>query len=61
MIIILILIGFGIVLYSTVWGAALSDDSYDYISSARNLLAGRGFDSGGIARDDQGRIDPGPG
>ncbi len=38
------LIGVGLVLYSTVWGAALSDDSYYYISSARNLLAGRGFD-----------------
>jgi hypothetical protein len=32
------------VLYSTVWGAVLSDDSYYYISSARNLLAGNGFD-----------------
>lgn len=37
-------IGFGMVLYCTRWGAALSDDSYYYISSARNLLAGRGFD-----------------
>jgi hypothetical protein len=37
-------VGIGLVLYSTVWGAALSDDSYYYISSARNLLAGRGFD-----------------
>ncbi len=44
LVIILSLIGFCIVLYSTVWGAALSDDSYYYISSARNLLAGRGFD-----------------
>lgn len=33
-----------LVLYGTVWGAALSDDSFHYISSARNLLAGRGFD-----------------
>jgi 4-amino-4-deoxy-L-arabinose transferase-like glycosyltransferase len=33
-----------VVLYSTVWGAVLSDDSYHYISSARNLIAGRGFD-----------------
>jgi 4-amino-4-deoxy-L-arabinose transferase-like glycosyltransferase len=31
-------------MYSTKWGAALSDDSYYYISSARNLLAGGGFD-----------------
>jgi hypothetical protein len=38
------LIGIGLILYSTVWGAALSDDSYYYISSARNLLADRGFD-----------------
>lgn len=38
------IIGIGLVLYSTVWGAALSDDSYYYISSARNLLAGSGFD-----------------
>jgi hypothetical protein len=38
------IIGTILVLYSTVWGAALSDDSYYYISSARNLLAGRGFD-----------------
>jgi hypothetical protein len=33
-----------IILYSTVWGAALSDDSYFYISSGRNLLSGNGFD-----------------
>lgn len=38
------LIGISLVLYSTVLGAALSDDSYYYISSARNLLAGQGFD-----------------
>ncbi len=38
------LVGIAIVIYSTVWGAALSDDSYYYISSARNLLAGKGFD-----------------
>ncbi len=38
------LFGTLLVLYSTVWGAAISDDSYYYISSARNLLAGRGFD-----------------
>lgn len=38
------LAGLMIVLYSTAWGAALSDDSYYYISSARNLLAGKGFD-----------------
>ena len=37
-------IGVLIVVYATVWGAALSDDSYFYISSARNLLAGQGFD-----------------
>jgi hypothetical protein len=37
-------LGILLVWYSTVWGAALSDDSYYYISSARNLLAGRGFD-----------------
>ncbi len=46
-ILILCLFGFtgaGLVLYSTVWGSALFDDSYYYISSARNLLAGRGFD-----------------
>lgn len=36
--------GILVVLYSTVWGAVLSDDSYHYISSARNLSAGRGFD-----------------
>lgn len=36
--------GIIIVLYSTVWGPVLSDDSYHYISSARNLIAGRGFD-----------------
>jgi hypothetical protein len=44
LIILLGVIGFATVLYSTVWGAALSDDSYYYISSARNLLAARGFD-----------------
>ena len=44
LIILLSLIGIAIVGYSTVWGAALSDDSYYYISSARNLLASRGFD-----------------
>ncbi|HEX9091611.1 MAG TPA: phospholipid carrier-dependent glycosyltransferase, partial [Anaerolineales bacterium] len=33
-----------IVGYATAWGAALSDDSYDYISSARNLLSGQAFD-----------------
>ena len=38
------LIGISLVLYNTVWGAALSDDSYYYISSAQNLLAGQGFD-----------------
>lgn len=38
------LIGFGLVLFSVRWGAALSDDSYYYISAARNLLAGKGFD-----------------
>jgi 4-amino-4-deoxy-L-arabinose transferase-like glycosyltransferase len=38
------LIGIIIIIYSTVWGAALSDDSYYYISPARNLLSGRGFD-----------------
>jgi hypothetical protein len=40
----LCLIGVFLVLFSTTWGAALSDDSYYYISSARNLLAGNGFD-----------------
>jgi hypothetical protein len=40
---ILCLTGIGVVIYSTVWGAVLSDDSYHYISSARNLLAGEGF------------------
>jgi hypothetical protein len=44
LIILLSVIGIIIVLYSTVWGAALSDDSYYYICSARNLLVGRGFD-----------------
>ncbi len=38
------LIGTLIILYSTVCGAALSDDSYFYISSGRNLLSGNGFD-----------------
>lgn len=37
-------IGIVTVIYCTVWGAALSDDSYYYISSARNLIAGKGFD-----------------
>ncbi len=41
---ILSILGIGIVIYSTVWGAALTDDSYYYISSARNLLAGKGFE-----------------
>jgi hypothetical protein len=33
-----------IVIYCTRWGAALADDSFFYISSARNFLAGQGFD-----------------
>jgi Dolichyl-phosphate-mannose-protein mannosyltransferase len=37
-------IGVLVVVYATAWGAALSDDSYFYISSARNLLSGQGFD-----------------
>jgi len=37
-------VGVVIIMYATVWGAALSDDSYFYISSARNLLSGQGFD-----------------
>ena len=37
------LTGIIVVLYCTVWGAVLSDDSYHYISSARNLNAGGGF------------------
>jgi hypothetical protein len=37
------LLGAAVIIYCTVWGAALSDDSYYYISSARNLLAGKGF------------------
>jgi hypothetical protein len=44
MVSLLSLTGILVVLYSTVWGAVLSDDSYHYISSARNLIAGRGFD-----------------
>jgi hypothetical protein len=31
------------ILYSTRWGAALSDDSYFYIHAARDLLEGKGF------------------
>jgi hypothetical protein len=38
------LFGIMVVFYATRWGAALSDDSYYYVSSARNLLAGHGFD-----------------
>ena len=37
------LIGFALVVYSTRWGAALSDDSYYYIRPARDLVAGKGF------------------
>lgn len=37
------LAGFIAVAYATVWGAALSDDSYFYISPARSLLSGQGF------------------
>jgi hypothetical protein len=44
MVSLLSLTGILVVLYCTVWGAVLSDDSYHYISSARNLIAGRGFD-----------------
>ena len=35
--------GMGVILYATRWGAAISDDTYDYIHAARDLLAGRGF------------------
>jgi 4-amino-4-deoxy-L-arabinose transferase-like glycosyltransferase len=44
LILLISMLGAIIVLYNTIWGAALSDDSYYYISSARNLLAGHGFD-----------------
>jgi Dolichyl-phosphate-mannose-protein mannosyltransferase len=37
------LVGGRVILYSTRWGAALSDDSYFYIHAARDWLAGRGF------------------
>jgi hypothetical protein len=33
----------GLVLYTTVWGAGLISDSFQYISSARNIAAGREF------------------
>ena len=36
--------GLAVILYSTVWGAFLIDDSYFYISPARNLIAGEGLD-----------------
>ncbi len=44
LIFIMCLVGFAVVVYSTVWGAGLTDDSYSYISSARNMVAGKGFD-----------------
>jgi hypothetical protein len=36
-------IGMFLVWYSTQWGAGLISDTFQYISSARNLVAGRGF------------------
>jgi hypothetical protein len=42
-VILMAVVGTGIVLYCTVWGAALSDDSYYYIHAARDLIAGNGF------------------
>ncbi len=44
LILIMSLAGFAVVVYATVWGAGLTDDSYYYISPANNLLAGKGFE-----------------
>ncbi len=37
------ILGFVVVLYSTVWGAFLIDDSYVYVRPARDLIAGNGL------------------
>src|SRR4030042_1748209 len=37
------LVGVGVVLVATPWGAGLGGDSYYYVSGARSLLAGLGF------------------
>ena len=39
----LALFGFGLVLYCTVWGAGLISDSFQYVSTAKNIAAGREF------------------
>jgi hypothetical protein len=36
-------IGMFLVWYSTVWGAGLITDSFQYTASARNLASGNGF------------------
>ncbi len=43
LLIVLSVLGVWIVQYSTRWGAALSDDSFQYVSAARNLVAGEGL------------------
>ncbi|NOH11332.1 MAG: hypothetical protein HND51_06755 [Chloroflexi bacterium] len=37
------LLGFGLVWASTIWGAGLISDSFQYVSTARNLAGGLGF------------------
>lgn len=35
------ILGFGLVIYSTVWGSGLISDSFQYVASARSLAAGK--------------------